>query len=125
MKSMKKVLIIDDEEPIRLNLSDLLAEENFEVIDAPNGIQGLQLAFEQQPDLIICDVNMPDIDGFQVLEKIRENLATAKIPFIFLSAGDDTVYRQKALQLGANNYLSKPVNFEKLLSAIDAQLKKF
>lgn len=120
---MKKVLIIDDEEPIRLNLSDLLAEEDFEVIDAPNGTQGLQLAFEEQPDLIICDVNMPDIDGFQVLLKIRENLATAQIPIIFLSAGDDTLYRQKALQLGANNYLSKPVNLLKLLLAINEQLE--
>ena len=120
---MKKVLIIDDDEPIRLNLSDLLTQEDFEVIDAPNGIQGLQLAFEKPPDLIICDVNMPDIDGFHVLRKIRENLATAQIPFIFLSAGDDTLYRQQALQLGANNYLSKPMNLLKLLLAINEQLE--
>ena len=120
---MKKVLVIDDDEPIRLNLSDLLTQEGFEVIDVPNGIQGLQLAFEKPPDLIICDVNMPDIDGFQVLRKIRENLATAQIPFIFLSAGDDTLYRQQALQLGANNYLSKPVNLLKLLWAINEQLE--
>ena len=120
---MKKVLVIDDDEPIRLNLSDLLTQEDFEVIDAPNGIQGLQLAFEKPPDLIICDVNMPDIDGFQVLRKIRENLATAQIPFIFLSAGDDTLYRQQALQLGANNYLSKPMNLLKLLLAINEQLE--
>lgn len=121
---MKKVLVIDDEEPIRLNFSDLLTLEDFEVIDAPNGTQGLQLAFEEQPDLIICDVNMPDIDGFQVLRKIRENLATAQIPIIVLSAGDDTLYRQKALQLGANNYLSKPVNLLKLLLAINEQLEE-
>lgn len=116
---MKKlILIIEDDEIIRSIIFEFLELENFNVISAENGSHGLLLAEEFKPDLIICDINLPNINGYTVLKKIRENVAIAKIPLIFLSAETSQDSRSLARELGANDYLSKPVKINKLLDAI-------
>jgi DNA-binding response OmpR family regulator len=119
----KLILIIEDCQIIRSLFFDWLELENFNVISAENGYLGLQLAKELQPDLILCDINMPKLDGYGVLKQLRENLTTAKTPFIFLTSETDAESRARAWQLGANDYLTKPVNQGKLLDSIANQFK--
>ncbi|MFB8792189.1 MAG: response regulator [Potamolinea sp.] len=122
---MKKlILIIEDDEIIRSIIFEFLELENFNVISAEDGCQGLTLAEELQPDLIICDINMPNANGYTVLQKIRENVATTKIPFIFLSSETTQYSRNRARLLGANDYLSKPVKINQLLEAITNQFQQ-
>lgn len=117
------ILLIEDDEIIRSLVLDFLELKNFKVVSAENGSQGLLLAEELQPELILCDINMPNFNGYTVLKKIRENVATAKIPFIFLSSETTQDSRSRARELGANDYLSKPVKINKLLEAITNQLQ--
>lgn len=118
-KAVRKILIIDDDEYSLLLISDFLVFNNFQVLTTENGWLGLQLAREQRPDLIICDVNMPVIDGYEVLRQLRNNLNTANIPVFFLTFEIDAVSRRcRALQLNPNGYLSKPVDLNELLAAI-------
>lgn len=114
----KKILVIEDEEPVRENILELLAAEDFEGLAADNGWQGLELAKIYQPDLIICDIMMPEIDGYQVLSILRQNSETNSIPVIFLTARTDYQARQQALRLGVNRFLTKPCTPMELLSAI-------
>jgi CheY-like chemotaxis protein len=118
------ILVIEDDEIIRSIIFEFLELKQFNVISAEDGCIGAQLAQELQPDLIICDINMPNLDGYGVLDKIRRNHSTAKIPFIFLTAEADSDSRERAVQLGANDYLTKPVNIRKLFQAIANQLQK-
>lgn len=117
------ILLIEDDEIIRSLVLDFLELKNFKVVSAENGSQGLLLAEELQPELILCDINMPNFNGYTVLKKIRENVATAKIPFIFLSSETTQDSRSRARELGANDYLSKPVKINKLLEAITNQFQ--
>lgn len=117
------ILLIEDDEIIRSLVFDFLELKNFKVVSAENGSQGLLLAEELQPDLILCDINMPNTNGYTVLKAIRENVATAKIPFIFLSSETTQDSRSRARELGANDYLSKPVKINKLLEAITNQFQ--
>jgi CheY-like chemotaxis protein len=121
---MQKILVIEDEESIRTNILELLEAEGFSGISAENGSIGLQLAQEQRPDLIICDVMMPELDGYTVLAILRQDPATAMIPFIFLTARSDAADLRKGMELGANDYLTKPCTPTQLLQAISTQLKK-
>jgi DNA-binding response OmpR family regulator len=121
---MNKLLIIDSHTGIRLNLIELLSLEGFEVMSAENGLLGLQLARECQPDLIICDLVLPDLNGFEILRQLRTDLATVEIPFIFHTAISDSYIEGKAFQLGADGYLKKPVGIGYLLKVITAQLRK-
>ena len=118
------ILIVEDDEMIRSIIYEFLEMENFNVISAEDGCVGVYLAQELHPDLILCDINMPNLDGFGVLEKIRKNTRTAKTPFIFLTSEVDSESRKRAVQLGANDYLTKPVNISRLLEAIANQLQK-
>lgn len=118
------ILIIEDDEIIRSIIFEFLELKEFNVISAEDGCIGAHLAQELQPDLILCDINMPKLDGYGVLDKIRKNPSTAKIPFIFLTAEADSDNRKRAVQLGANDYLTKPVNISNLLQAIANQLQK-
>jgi DNA-binding response OmpR family regulator len=102
------ILVIEDEYDVRDNLQEILELEDFEVLTAENGRIGLQLAIEQQPDLIICDVMMPELDGYGVIAALRKNERTLKTTFIFLSAKSTNEDRQKGINLGANDYLTKP-----------------
>lgn len=121
---MAKILVIEDESLIRENIVELLEAEDFEVFDAENGNIGVKLAYEHQPDLILCDVMMPELDGYGVLMKLQENPITATIPFIFLTAKADLGDVRKAMQLGADDYLTKPCTATELLKAIVIRLEK-
>ena len=121
---MAKILVIEDEELIRDNIVELLETENFEVFTAENGKIGLQLAIQHQPDLILCDVTMPEIDGYGVITALQNNPITATIPFIFLTANADVGDLRKGMQLGADDYLTKPCTPTELLKAIVIRLEK-
>lgn len=120
---MKKILVIEDEEFIRDNLIELLEIEGFEAIGAENGFIGLHLAKESQPDLILCDVMMPELDGYGVLSALREDSATTRIPFMFLTASADRNNLQKIRAMGMNDYILKPFNIDKFLSSINNRLE--
>lgn len=121
---MKKILIIDDEEEVRSILVALLEAAEFEVFQAANGLSGVRLAREHFPDLILCDVNMPRLDGYGVLKELREDPSTTAIPFIFLSGKGEREEMRFGMDLGADDYLSKPFRRTELLRAIDARLAK-
>jgi CheY-like chemotaxis protein len=119
---MKKILVIEDEVFIRENLIELLEIEGFQAIGAENGHQGVQLAKEHQPDLILCDVMMPELDGYGALAALREDPASATIPFMFLTASADRSNLQKIREMGMNDYILKPFNVDKFLAAIAVRL---
>ncbi|MGB5963812.1 MAG: response regulator [Coleofasciculaceae cyanobacterium] len=116
------ILVIEDSAMIRLNICEWLELENFNVHSAEDGIDGLWFIENFQIDLIICDINMPRLNGFGVLEALRKNPKNAKIPFIFLTSEVDQDSRWKAMQLGANDYLSKPIRLNQFSEAITNQL---
>jgi two-component system, sensor histidine kinase and response regulator len=119
-----QVLVIEDEEDVRLNIVEILESGGFESIDAADGLIGLQLAQQCTPDLILCDIKMQDVDGYQVLEAIRRQPATATTPFIFLTAKTDRADRRYGMNLGADDYLTKPFRRVELLDTITARLRK-
>ncbi|MBE9129048.1 MULTISPECIES: putative bifunctional diguanylate cyclase/phosphodiesterase [unclassified Coleofasciculus] len=121
---MAKILVIEDERSIRINLLKLMVAEGFEAIDADNGNSGVQLAFQEQPDLIICDILMPGLDGYQVLKTLQQNPVTATVPFIFLTAKADRAEVRQAMNLGADDYLTKPFTRAEVLEAIATRLQK-
>ncbi|MBU7585415.1 MAG: response regulator [Nostoc sp. TH1S01] len=121
---MNKILVIEDDINVRQNLVDLLYAENFNVITAENGYFGLQLAQTEIPDLIICDVMMPEFDGYEVLKEVRQNPKTAIIPFIFLTAKSEKTDFRKGMDLGADDYIVKPFSRVELLAAITCRLEK-
>ena len=121
---MKKILVIEDEPEMRRNLATILRMEKFDVTPAENGRVGLDLARKNLPDLILCDVMMPELDGHGVLQALRQEAKTANIPFIFLTAKGEKADLRSGMDLGADDYLTKPVAKADLLSAIAARLKR-
>ncbi|MEG4200704.1 response regulator [Microcoleus sp. Pol12A5] len=121
---MAKILVIEDEEAIRENILELLEAENFEGIGAINGKVGIKLAIEQIPDLILCDMMMPEVDGHGVIKALRSEPLTATIPFIFLTAKADKVDVRTGMELGADDYITKPCTPQELLNAIAIRLEK-
>jgi len=121
---MTSILVIEDEELIRESIEDLLLAEGFEVITAENGEQGLDLAIQKQPHLIICDVMMPILNGYEVLEKIRQDKELSTVPFLFLTSLVDRRSSRKGMNMGADDYLEKPSTKEELLNAIAVCLEK-
>ncbi len=119
---MKHALVIEDDALIRENLIELLSEEGFQAQGAENGRVGLEAALKSPPALIICDVRMPDLDGFGVLEAIRQNPATRAVPFIFLSAKADRADVRAGMNMGADDYVTKPFTRAELLEAIRARI---
>lgn len=120
----EKVLIVDDDINNRLCLRDFLLYEDFHVLSADNGLKGFQLSKDFLPDLIVCDINMPKLDGYGFLKLLRADVATAEIPFIFLTGLDSLDSRSQARELGANDYIVKPVRLNKLLQTINACLER-
>lgn len=118
----KKLLIIEDNESFCLLIFTFLKLKNFHVFVAMDGLFGLQLAQEIQPDLILCDLNLPNLHGFCILEELRKNLMTEKIPFLFLTGESNPSDCYRAMQLGANDYLMKPIELNLLLEAIENHL---
>lgn len=123
-KYMTLILVIEDDAIVRANILELLEAEEFEVIGAPNGRQGVQLASLHLPDLIICDVMMPELDGYGVLKALRASPETARIPFIFLTAKAERLDWRQGRELGADDYLTKPCTPDELLDAISTRLEK-
>ncbi|WP_404786805.1 response regulator [Altericista sp. CCNU0014] len=121
---MKKILIIEDELSIRSNILKILSFENFEVIGVDNGELGIKLAQEQNPDLILCDIMMPKVDGYRVRNELSKNPETETIPFIFLTAKVDRTDMRLGMSLGADDYLTKPFSREELLETVFARLDK-
>ncbi len=125
MKSLQNtILIIEDDEIVRLNTSDYLIDEGFDVLAAEDGLEGVRLATENSPDMIICDIAMPKLDGYEVYDRIKNNQDTKYIPFIFLTAKVDTPDVLKGIKLGVDDYITKPFNLEKLTAIINNKLKK-
>lgn len=121
---MKKILLIEDHTEIRENTAEILSLSNYEVIEAENGKVGVEMAKTQHPDLIICDIMMPQLDGYGVLHMLSKNPETAGIPFIFLTAKSEKEDFRKGMKLGADDYLIKPFDELDLLDAIELRLKK-
>lgn len=121
---MKNILVIEDDDNLRFHVCQSLRKQNFHVIAAENTRVGMQLFQEQYPDLIICDLDLPEPDGYQILEKLQVDSTNGKIPVIFLISKTDEFHRQQARQLGANLWLKKPVKLNELLWAIAIQLNK-
>lgn len=120
----KKVLIIEDNNDIRENVVEILELANYQVFDANNGKKGVELAIKELPDIILCDIMMPELDGYGVLYMLNKNTDTAAIPFIFLTAKAERVDLRKGMELGADDYLTKPFDDMELLNAIESRLKK-
>jgi len=115
---MATVLVIEDEEPLRANLVRILSAEGFRVVTAADGDEGLARAREAHPDLVICDILMPRMDGFSVLAALRSRPETAAIPFLFLTASADKEDLARGLKSGANEYVTKPFRIADLLAAV-------
>ncbi len=121
---MKKILVIDDDSSILKSLKDLLSLSDYEVETTSESIHGVKLADSLNPDLIICDIIMPSLDGLGVLHELSKNPKTENIPFIFLTAKSDLQDIRKGMELGADDYLIKPFTPSELLRAIDIRLSK-
>ncbi|GAK91309.1 two-component response regulator [Nonlabens ulvanivorans] len=121
---MRKILIIEDDTALRENTAELLELADFNVITAANGRIGIELAKKNNPDVIVCDIMMPEIDGYGVLEALSLDIETNQIPFIFLSARTDHKEVRKGMDLGADDYLTKPFEEDELLKAIETRLAK-
>jgi signal transduction histidine kinase len=120
----KKVLVIDDTEEIRIIISESLNLFGFSTLTAEDGSSGIEMARKNKPDLIICDINMPNVDGYATLTAVREDESTATIPFIFLSGASDKINMRRGMELGADDYLTKPFTHKELMAAVNARLEK-
>ncbi|MBR8826862.1 MAG: response regulator [Gomphosphaeria aponina SAG 52.96 = DSM 107014] len=121
---MTKILVIEDEPQVRSNIKDLLELAEFEPIVAEDGREGVKLAKENLPDLILCDIMMPNLDGYGVLHELKMETTTAKIPLIFLTANAEREEMRRGMELGADDYVTKPFTPRQLLGAINARLEK-
>lgn len=120
----KKILVIEDQSPMRRNLALLLELAGYEVFTAENGRSGIAAARQHQPDLILCDVMMPELDGHGVVQTVRAEKETATTPFIFLTARGDRSDVRLGMNFGADDYLTKPVVRDDLLAAVQARLAR-
>jgi CRP/FNR family transcriptional regulator, cyclic AMP receptor protein len=121
---MKTILLIEDNDDIRSNMAEILALSNYTVVMAENGKIGVEKALAHHPDLIVCDIMMPILDGYGVLHAIHKNETIKNTPFIFLTARSERDDFRKGMELGADDYISKPFSATELLDAIDSRLKK-
>ncbi len=120
----KKILLIEDNPEMRENTAEILELSSYEVVTATNGKEGVKLAQQAQPDLIICDIMMPELDGYGVLHMLSRDDLTANIPFIFLTAKAERTDQRKGMSMGADDYLTKPYDDVELLSAVEVRLQK-
>ncbi|RMH69927.1 MAG: hybrid sensor histidine kinase/response regulator [Gemmatimonadetes bacterium] len=121
---MKTILAIEDEYAIREAIKSVLSYEGFDVISARNGLEGVELAKKYLPDLILCDIMMPGLDGYEVIAELQKFQATATIPFVFLTARVDKTDLRRGMELGADDYLMKPFRADELLAAVRTRLEK-
>ena len=121
---MKKILVIEDEPEMRRNITTLLRYHDYEPIAAENGRQGIEAARREKPDLILCDVMMPELGGYAVLQALQMDASLARIPFIFLTAKGEKDDLRSGMNLGADDYLTKPVANADLVRAIETRLRR-
>lgn len=122
---MTKILVIEDTKSVLNAVKMILSLENYEVLEATNGKQGIEIAKKYLPDLIICDIMMPLVDGYGVLDTLRQDKSTATIPFIFLTAKAAKGDLRKGMQAGADDYITKPFTSEDIVLAVKSRLDKF
>ncbi|WP_310590704.1 response regulator [Dyadobacter sp. CY347] len=120
----EKILIIEDNDDIRESTAELLEFSGYVVSRASNGQKGVELAFQHRPDLILCDIMMPELDGYGVLHLLSKTPGTDTIPFIFLTAKAERLDLNKGMEMGADDYLTKPFDETELLKAIEGRLDK-
>lgn len=121
---MSTILVVEDEPDVRANLIDILDAAGYRVIEAPNGLVGAKLARDHLPDMILCDITMPEMDGYEMLSTLRNDPVTALLPFIFLTARTDRADMRQGMNLGADDYLVKPFTRDELIQAITMRLSK-
>jgi DNA-binding response OmpR family regulator len=121
---MKSILVIDDNADIRDNTAEILDLAGYKTFTAENGKKGVEVAMKEKPDVIICDIMMPELDGYGVLHLMRKNPGTQNIPFIFLTAKTERTDFRKGMEMGADDYITKPFEDIELLNAIEVRLKK-
>lgn len=118
------ILIIEDNEEVRENMEEILALYGYSILTEPNGLAGVKTAIQNPPDLILCDVMMPELDGYGVLNLLAANARTKNIPFVFVTAKIETEDIRRGMNLGADDYITKPFYKDELLNVIDTRLKK-
>ncbi len=121
---MKSVLVIDDNQDIRENTAEILELAGYKTFTAENGKRGVEVALKERPDVIVCDIMMPELDGYGVLHLLRKNEQTEQIPFVFLTAKTERSDFRKGMEMGADDYITKPFEDIELLNAIEIRLKK-
>jgi DNA-binding NarL/FixJ family response regulator len=121
---MKKILVIEDEPEMRRNIAALLRFNDYQPIAAENGVDGVEAAHREKPDLILCDVMMPKMDGYGVLQALQKDAVLARIPFVFLTAKGEKDDLRDGMNLGADDYLTKPVASADLIQAIETRLRR-
>lgn len=121
---MKSVLVIDDNKDIRENTAEILDMAGYRTFTAENGKKGVEQAIKEKPDMIVCDIMMPELDGYGVLHLLRKNPETVHIPFIFLTAKTERSDLRKGMEMGADDYVTKPFEEIELLNAIEIRMKK-
>src|SRR5574339_869965 len=121
---MKSVLVIEDNKDIRENTAEILDLAGYKTFTAENGKKGVDVAMKEKPDVIVCDIMMPELDGYGVLHLLRKNEETQNIPFIFLTAKTERGDFRKGMEMGADDYITKPFDDIELLNAIEIRLKK-
>src|SRR5574339_330307 len=121
---MKSVLVIEDNKDIRENTAEILDLAGYKTFTAENGKKGVDVAMKEKPDVIVCDIMMPELDGYGVLHLLRKNPETQNIPFIFLTAKTERGDFRKGMEMGADDYITKPFEDIELLNAVEVRLKK-
>lgn len=118
------ILIIEDEQALRVNIADIVAHYGFSVLSAPSGEEGVRIALECKPDIIICDIMLPGIDGYDVLSHLKQSPQLVSTAFIFLTAKSTRADTRLGMDMGADDYLTKPFSKEELLNSIHARIEK-
>ena len=121
---MARILVIDDDAVQRVLLNAVFRKQGLEVLQAANGQEGIRLAREQMPDLIVSDVNLPEMDGFAILDNLRKEPITATIPFIIITANPNEADQRRARESGANGYLPKPISIADLQALVNSQMRR-
>jgi DNA-binding response OmpR family regulator len=122
---LKTILIIEDNKSLREEVFEALRFEGYEVLQAESGKQGVKVAVSQHPDLILCDIMMPEMDGYEVLAKLRQHEQAKLIPFIFITALADRTNIRSGMEMGADDYITKPFSIKELTNAINVRLEKY
>lgn len=120
---MHRILLIEDDDFDSFVIGDFLERNNFEVTVTENGLMGINFAKQEKPDLILCEINAPVLDGYEVIEALRYDASTCYIPLLFIAALDDPESRMRAKELGVNDYLIKPIDLDELLIKVNQHLQ--